>query len=236
MHGFWKVWIEDCWPPIKNIYFKMELFRVKPCDSKSVISQPMESTDSQQLKSINHQSIPTLQEDLLKLYENGHFSDVTISCKGRDFKVHRNILESRSSIFKTIFENEVEEPVKHELNDVDPEVLELFLKFIYTGAIEFPVDMICDIFDLSLKYNLQDLSNICKCEMVKSISVSTAVKFLISSDKHGISVMKKNVLKFIKENIKDVFESDEFKTYIANRCDLMVSLIASIACSEEEGE
>lgn len=228
---------------LKSISFSIELVRKKPLESIEVESIPRYSSNPERkvnkssAEPLNHLSIRALQADLLKLYESEDFNDVTVTCGKRDFKVHKCILVSRSTVLKSIFENEWEvnipKTITHQLNGIDPEAFRLFLKFLYTGTINIPIDMITDVFELSEKYDIEDLSKICKCEMVKNIGVSTAIPFLISADNHGMHHMKTNVLKFIKGNTKAVMETEAFKTSMTQRPDLMVAILASITCNEE---
>ena len=69
-----------------------------------------------------------LQLRMITLYIN-------LSFGFKELKAHRNILAARSSVFLAMFEHPLEESVngKVEIVDVDPEVLALFLKVLYTG-------------------------------------------------------------------------------------------------------
>lgn len=195
---------------------------------KPIISKP---------EPLDHQSAKALQEDLLKLYKTKSFSDLTITCNGHDFKVHKSILVSRSDHFRRILENEEEKNPSEviQLDDTDPEALKSCLKFLYTGSIQISPHIVVDVLELSEKLELHHLSNICKMEMVKNLSVSTVSKFLISADKHGSQAMKMNAIKFIKANLQEVIENQEFKTSMAKRSDLMMDILSSVACKEEEG-
>lgn len=106
-------------------------------------------------------------------------------------------------------------------------ISELFAKFIYTGATPIPGYVISDILYLSVQNNLQDLSKICQCEKVKNISASAA-------NDRKMAEMERNIRKFIKGNIKDVLESEAFKT--ATCCDLKEVMFSAVASNDEGGE
>lgn len=76
-------------------------------------------------------------EDLLK---NGLFSDVALIVGDgtKIFPAHKAILATRSKVFEAMFKHEAfEESEKNEVNitDVDAEIFEQLLKYIYTSKI-----------------------------------------------------------------------------------------------------
>lgn len=42
--------------------------------------------------------------DFTKFYENGRFADATVVCKGREWKVHKLVLASKSEYFLKAFD------------------------------------------------------------------------------------------------------------------------------------
>ncbi|KAF4963623.1 hypothetical protein FSARC_8408 [Fusarium sarcochroum] len=76
-----------------------------------------------------HAAISTL------LY-NEKFSDMIILCDGREFKAHRAIVCTQSSFFDKALSNNLKEATDRviELPEDDPDILERFLEFLYTGT------------------------------------------------------------------------------------------------------
>ena len=70
------------------------------------------------------------------LLDSGSFSDVCLCAGGREFKAHKAILATRSPVFGAMFEHEMEESRKGrvEISDIDPDVFQELLRFIYTGT------------------------------------------------------------------------------------------------------
>ena len=68
--------------------------------------------------------------------DSGLFSDVCLCAGGREFKAHKAILATRSPVFGAMFEHEMEESRKGrvEISDIDPDVFQELLRFIYTGT------------------------------------------------------------------------------------------------------
>lgn len=75
------------------------------------------------------------------------------------------MLAAQSPVFKTAFSHEETKEVKTgrvEIEDVDPETLELLIKYIYTDLVE-EKDCSTDLLTAADKYNLTAL--FAKCEL-----------------------------------------------------------------------
>ncbi|BES89009.1 Hypothetical protein NTJ_01816 [Nesidiocoris tenuis] len=87
------------------------------------------------------QTFDTPQFVLEKYYDfmkQGLFSDFQIVVQGNVFQVHKLVLASRSSYFVTLFETGMQETRENKLSltDIELDVFEIFLKYIYTCQIE----------------------------------------------------------------------------------------------------
>ncbi|KAK2069900.1 hypothetical protein P8C59_004443 [Phyllachora maydis] len=71
----------------------------------------------------------------LELIRSGEFSDASISCKDRTWKIHRCILEPRSAWFAKALSGKFEEgKSKHvTIEESEPDILNLVLEYIYCG-------------------------------------------------------------------------------------------------------
>ncbi|KAJ4327196.1 Kelch-like protein 10 [Fusarium piperis] len=78
----------------------------------------------------------SIYASLATLLQSEKFSDMTIRCGGRDFKAHRAVVCTQSSFFDRALSSNFKEAASRvvELPDDDPEVLERFLEFLYTGT------------------------------------------------------------------------------------------------------
>ena len=90
------------------------------------------------------------------LFEDTNFTDVTIVCgDARQFKAHRVILSSSSSLFKNILvQNSHPNPLLY-FHNIEEKQMELLMKFIYTGetkVVEEDLDALLEVAD-KLKIN-----------------------------------------------------------------------------------
>ena len=65
------------------------------------------------------------------------FSDVNLNIRGREFPAHKNILAARSEVFAAMFQHPTKEKLSNqiEIEDIEPEVFQELLRFIYTGRV-----------------------------------------------------------------------------------------------------
>ena len=72
------------------------------------------------------------------LLESAKLSDVLFVIGNKEFKLHKAILASQSPVFSAMFENDLEEAKKNrvEITDVDVEVFEVMIRFIYTANVD----------------------------------------------------------------------------------------------------
>ncbi|KAL1790348.1 speckle-type POZ protein isoform X2 [Sigmodon hispidus] len=77
----------------------------------------------------------TLAEELGELQENGSFTDCSLVLAGQEFWAHKAILAAYSSVFKAMFEYDMEESRENrvEIHDLEPQVFRAMMDFIYTG-------------------------------------------------------------------------------------------------------
>ena len=68
---------------------------------------------------------------------NEDYCDITLTCSGSRFPVHKAILSASSPYFECLLESQFAERTQNEIDltesITDPEILECILEFIYTG-------------------------------------------------------------------------------------------------------
>ena len=110
-----------------------------------------------------------------ELFNSMQFSDVILNIRGREFPAHKVILAARSKYFASMFEHPMkEQSTNHiEIEDIEPEVFQELLRFIYTGRInrEKMRSMLFGLNKAADKYLLDDLKR--KCDMLNWESMST---------------------------------------------------------------
>ncbi|XP_058798911.1 speckle-type POZ protein-like isoform X2 [Phymastichus coffea] len=149
-----------------------------------------------------------LSVDLEHLLEDKKYTDVTLSSHEQTFKAHKNILAARSSVFSKIFE--VENKKTLELEDVNPEVLQEMLRFIYTGKVK-NVSKSDSLLVVAENYKLEGLKAMCEDTLCKNLTVDNVVDTLILADCNKAERLKTHAISFIIAHAKDVIETPAYK-------------------------
>ncbi|XP_043990755.1 kelch-like protein 40a [Gambusia affinis] len=104
-----------------------------------------------------------LQDGLCDLLDNDKFVDCVLKIQDKEFPCHRLVLAASSPFFKSIFLSEQEESKKREivLKDVDPSVMEMILRYLYTSDIDLTEQNVQDIFMVANMYQIPSIFSVC---------------------------------------------------------------------------
>ena len=85
------------------------------------------------------------------------FSDCVVACEGREFRCHKNILASRSTVFDAMFTHDMEEnrSSKVDIQDLDGETVHDMIVYIYSGKVEKIDDKATGLLSAAEKYDLK---------------------------------------------------------------------------------
>ena len=127
------------------------------------------------------------------------------------------------------------------IDDADPLAVEKFVNFLYTDECEFVEDKKVqklllgtenlnkksfqdfgeDMMILAEKYNTIRLKRLAERHFADIISVENAAKILILADMFNCDDLRKIAVDFIKENLENVRETEDFKDILDNKQDLL---------------
>ena len=172
-----------------------------------------------------------LYKDFSSLFNDKSFSDCTIISKGKKFSVHRAILAARSKVFAAMFRHDLEEIITNtvKIHDAETEVLTEFLRFIYTDNVMCIEKFALKLLELADRFDLQRLKAICANELVKFISVSSALETLIIADRHKISDLENITLNFIKSRLGEIVALTDYDSFCKNHPDLVSRILRNMA-------
>ncbi|XP_054164934.1 protein roadkill-like [Oppia nitens] len=133
---------------------------------------------------------------------------------GKDKKVFyasKLLLSSQSDVFEKMFTTDCKEKTTNVvvIDDVDSDVFEQFLQYIYTETCDKLVDMCEDLLYVSDKYTIEPLKTICLNLIYLRINSVNALKtYKLLKDFGADEDLMKNVNQFISENITSVISKD----------------------------
>jgi speckle-type POZ protein len=150
------------------------------------------------------------------LYENMKFSDITVNVRGRKFKAHKSILAARSKFFAAMFEHPTKENLTNqiEVEDVEPDVFQGILRFIYTGRLSESTmgKMSVRILAAADKYLLDQLKAECETQLIYRMSTKNCLELLLITDEHHSAFhLRKYAVEFFRRFSAEVMATDEWK-------------------------
>jgi hypothetical protein len=152
-------------------------------------------------------------EDMKGLVDDSEHADFALVCGGQRFLVHRAILSARSPVLRRMLGSGLREAREGELavKDLEPEVLGLVIRFIYTGEAGEGDSRLEQLLYAADKYELMDLVciphhflpflisfkmeiylqvKLCASKFRGSVTPATATKLLLLADRHNLSALK----------------------------------------------
>ena len=120
-------------------------------------------------------------------------------------RAHRNILAASSGRFKDIF---MHQPITKAAVGREPELMELFLNFVYTRKVSLDKDNALKILKLANDLQCNDLVEECSHFIRKFIDIKNCVKVLLLACKKNFGNLAESAEKFIVENLEKVEASN----------------------------
>ncbi|CAF1415106.1 unnamed protein product [Adineta steineri] len=149
----------------------------------------------------------SLNRDLLTLKSQSYFSDFIIQVGECIYPVHRSILAARSNVFLTMFQQKDTTEMTSSiliLNNYNSSSIDLFLQYLYSDTCIFTDDKKAeDILELADKYNVESLKNLAEDYFI--LNKDNCLRLLILADQHTATRLKDSALKYINNNLAQIF-------------------------------
>ena len=166
-------------------------------------------------------------------------ADFEITCNGKKFLVHRAVISARSSVFRSMFNSNMEEARSGKMTidnpPIDEKCIEELIHFIYTGRLsgsDFDIQAICFAADF---YNLKGLiTAVCQKLEVGEVRDGQVwygrhdqvADMLIVGDMHNITKLKTMAVERIKIN-KGILADKQFKEKMVQHPQILFDLLQS---------
>jgi len=159
-----------------------------------------------------------LVQDVEALFLSKDHSDVLIRCGDKVYDCHKNILGSRSPVFKSMFKLNMKEKMTGdvEIKDMDHEVLEDLLKYIYSGGAPNIDEHVQELFYAADQYQIDKLKELCEVKLCSRLDTSNCIDLLILSDLHNAQILKVAALEFLFKNMQKMNTSEWTRSLIAH--------------------
>eukprot|EP00731_Ephydatia_muelleri_P032775 Em0024g319a len=150
-----------------------------------------------------------LSSDLACLLEDGQFSDVMLAVGSHEFKADKAVLAARSPVFSAMFEHEMEESRKNrvEISDLDQEVMQEMLAYIYVGKAPNLKKRADSLLSAADKYALDCLKVMCEEALCANLNIENVSDTLVlADDLHSATQLKAMCIDFINKSVWVWFE------------------------------
>lgn len=190
----------------------------------------------------------SLHSDIKDLRESGNDADVTLSIVNendtRKFKAHKLILKSRSKYFKAMFDSSFEEASSDEIEirDVDGNLFEKFLEFLYSGEPPKDVDQIAfDLLKIADRFELPSLVDCCAAAICCILNKDNVIDAIHLADKHDIDYLKCPAIDSFKRFLKQLSGRDDLRKtekyeQLKSCPELLLELLSAFGDPDREGD
>ena len=154
-----------------------------------------------------------IRDCIKSLHLDQQFADMTIACRGKEFKVHRAILVSQSPVFKRMLAADMTEKRNSivKMTDISSTALSDLITYFYTGSAPNASSQAKELLAAANKYELPRLQLICERELRARVGAGNAIEMLLLAEIHQAETLKRACLEFIKSSFGRVYESDGWK-------------------------
>ena len=159
--------------------------------------------------------------------------DVKLICSEETIPCHKFLLTAQSPVFKAMFGTDSKESQENEVNIVDsnPEALQSFVEYLHTGNLlldrsSSDLDLIFGVLNLANKYQVQLLVDGCIDALMDIMDEFNVLKIMAVVDKLDVGDhVTDMVIDFMKENIRDIVENEDWDAFLCDHPTLVKDLI-----------
>ncbi|XP_008411081.1 kelch-like protein 7 isoform X1 [Poecilia reticulata] len=136
------------------------------------------STSKKTVSTCRHEAalnqLTCLVKSMDKMRKLGELSDVTLVVQGRRFPVHRLVLAAGSEYFRLMFTGNLMESESPEvsLHEVEPEIVEMLINYIYTAKIELNNGNVQSLLHAASQYLIEPVTVMCEKFLQKRIDIT----------------------------------------------------------------
>ena len=155
---------------------------------------------------------------LSQMWKSKTLADVTFRCQNREIKAHSLIVASGSPVLAAMFKNDFKE--KQEgiavIKDIEADVFEKLLYFIYTGEVDFQFKEIHALMVAADMYNVATLKEECEQYLSRNVTLEEATNYLILSHLHGAKKLYEATLNFMQQHAETICSRPDWMSLIKN--------------------
>ncbi|KAK1170338.1 kelch-like protein 29 [Acipenser oxyrinchus oxyrinchus] len=142
------------------------------------------------------------------------FTDLKIIVEGKEFEVHQNVLASCSLYFKDLVKRSSSESRNGEklelaMANIDADVLELLLEFVYTGSLIIDSANAKTLLEAANKFQFNTFCKVCVSFLEKQLTASNCLGVLAMAEAMQCTELHNMAKAFALQNFPEVASQDE---------------------------
>ncbi|KAJ8683076.1 hypothetical protein QAD02_018868 [Eretmocerus hayati] len=179
---------------------------------------------NRKINTVSCENVPSIGEMLLN---DESYSDASLVVGDRIFSIHKRILALKSDVFKSMFTHRMTENEDGIVNidDLDAEVMEELIYYIYTGKTKNLSKIPRELFEAAHKYQIHDLEEKCKEHVIFNLNFENAVDVLQMASVYDLPDLREKVSNFIEKYEDEMVYQENYQNFLF--CDLSVDNVAS---------
>uniref|UniRef100_A0A3B3QKP3 Kelch-like family member 7 n=1 Tax=Paramormyrops kingsleyae TaxID=1676925 RepID=A0A3B3QKP3_9TELE len=138
--------------------------------------------------------------------------DVILVVQGKHIPVHRVVLAAASHFFNLMFTTNMLESTSYEvqLKNVEPEIIELLVEFIYTARISVNSNNVQSLLDAANQYQIEPVKKMCVEFLKEQVDASNCLGISVLAECLDCPDLKVAADDFIHQHFTEVYKMDEF--------------------------
>ncbi|CAL9243813.1 unnamed protein product, partial [Arabidopsis halleri] len=167
--------------------------------------------------------------DFVTAFEKGIYTDIIVKPggDGPGIPAHRAILAVKSKVFSYMlasdeFKTSIEKSIT--IPELSYEELKTLLEFFYSGVLSFANIHNRALYLAADKYDIEYLQDVCRNQLIFSISVSNVLDILELSSIPSDKILMEYAISFIVKHMEEIINSNGYKTFVRRNPDLSLDI------------
>lgn len=155
---------------------------------------------SLEFKAENAKNLEVMLTQFENFFVTGKHSDFTIKVRGKEYKVHKCILASQSSVFDKLFLDDTGDAGKtiSKIKNFKQETFEEFLHYFYTKTTPSEESAV-DLLELAIEFDVPALKSECEAVIKQTITSENSCQIFNFAVQHSLKDLKQTAFKTIRE-------------------------------------
>lgn len=164
-----------------------------------------------------------------QIFEAKSYTDYKIICNELSFSCHRVFLAIASPVFKTMIESKMKEAKESTLvlEDCYEDLIDNFLRFIYTGKMDEEAlkENCVGFLELGEKYDMEGLKITAEQTMIATLDTENMLTFFQAGNLYRGENIRSAAKKFIGYNRRSLVVQEGWKDVLKGQTDLLLELL-----------